>query len=94
MSSSPGQAGAWLFRLGLAAAPLLTRLPAPLQTGSAFEFAAKNPIFGVLPADNPLYTPILGLFVLTGFPTSAVLFGKCIQAANEASANADKQDGY
>ena len=78
----------------------LPALPTPgahaprLQTGSLFEFAAKNPIFGVLPADNPLYTPILGLFALTGFPTAAVLFSKCVQAANEASANADRQDGY
>lgn len=40
----------------------------PAQTGSIFEFGAQNPIFGVLGADSPLYTPILGLFVLTGFP--------------------------
>jgi hypothetical protein len=38
--------------------------------GSIFEWTAKNPIFGVLPPDNFLYTPILGLFALTGLPTA------------------------
>lgn len=38
------------------------------KTGSIFELAAKNPIFGVVGPDSPLYTPILGLFIVTGFP--------------------------
>ena len=64
------------------------------QTGSLFEFSAGNPIFGVVNSDSPLYTPILATFFVTGYPTSAFLFSKCVAAANEASAEADKQDGY
>lgn len=41
-----------------------------MQVGSIYEFANKNPIFGVIEADSPLYTPILGLFMVTGFPTA------------------------
>lgn len=35
-----------------------------------FEFANKNAIFGVVQPDNVLWAPILGLFALTGIPTS------------------------
>jgi len=49
---------------------------------------------GVLPPDSPLYTPVLATFFVTGFPTSAYLFSKCVQAANEASAAADRADGF
>lgn len=41
-----------------------------IQVGSIYEYANKNPVFGVLPADSGLYAPILGFFVLTGFPTA------------------------
>jgi hypothetical protein len=40
------------------------------QTGSIFEFADKNPIFGVVQPDSPIWAPILGLFVFTGYPMS------------------------
>lgn len=54
-----------------------------------FEWTAKNPIFGVLPPDNILYTPILGIFAITGLPTAGWLFFKAISAAN---AEADRMD--
>lgn len=45
----------------------------PLQTGSWFELANKNAIFGVLKPDNPLYSIILGTFGVTGYPTAGLL---------------------
>jgi hypothetical protein len=50
-----------------------------IQVGSVYEYANKNPIFGVIPSDSGLYAPILGFFVLTGFPTavSASSFHVC-----------------
>ena len=50
--------------------PLSLGVPRPLQVGSIYEFANKNPIFGVIEADSPLYAPILGFFMVTGFPTA------------------------
>ena len=47
--------------------------PAVCQVGSIFEFADKNPIFGVVRPDSPLWAPILGFFALTGLPLS----GEC-----------------
>ena len=41
-----------------------------LQVGSIFELLNQNPIFGVVGPDSPLYTPILGLFSVTGLPTA------------------------
>lgn len=41
-----------------------------LQTGSWFELANKNPIFGVLGPDNPLWKIILGFFGVSGYPTA------------------------
>lgn len=38
--------------------------------GSIFEFANKNPIFGVVGPDSMFYTPILGFFAVTGLPTA------------------------
>lgn len=38
-----------------------------------FEFANKNAIFGVITPDSFLWAPILGLFALTGIPTSGML---------------------
>ncbi len=48
------------------------------QVGSMFEFANKNAIFGVVQPDNFLWAPILGLFALTGIPTSGML--DCVDA--------------
>jgi len=63
-------------------------------TGSAFEYAYKNPIFGVVSADSALYAPILGWFVITGFPLAGWFWKKGIDGANEASEAQDKIDGY
>jgi hypothetical protein len=35
-----------------------------------FEYIDKNPIFGVVQPDSPLWAPILGLFAVTGIPTA------------------------
>eukprot|EP00884_Botryococcus_braunii_P004869 jgi/Botrbrau1/14383/Bobra.0014s0033.1 len=62
--------------------------------GSIFEWTAKNPIFGVVTPDNFLYTPILGVFALTGFPTAGWLFVKAVTSANEEADRQDKLDGF
>lgn len=64
-----------------------------MQIGSVFEFANKNPIFGVIQPDSPLYTPILGIFALTGLPTAAWLFLKAVTVANEVADKMDEADG-
>jgi hypothetical protein len=61
--------------------------------GSIFEYAAKNPIFGVVASDSVLYTPILGTFAVTGLPMCAWLFLKGVAAANAESERYDKLDG-
>jgi len=63
-------------------------------TGSMFEYAYKNPIFGVVGADSGLYAPILGWFVFTGFPLAGFFWKKGIDGANEASEAQDRMDGY
>ena len=55
------------------------RVPPAPQVGSIFEYANKHAIFDVIEPDSPLYAPILGVFVFTGFPTAAFLFYKSIQ---------------
>lgn len=47
-----------------------------------FEFANKNAIFGVVQPDNFLWAPILGLFALTGIPTSGgvLVLTECISS--------------
>lgn len=42
------------------------------QVGSFYEFFNKNAIFGVVEPDSPLWLPILGLFAVTGLPTSGL----------------------
>ena len=61
--------------------------------GSCFEWANKNPIFGVVQPDSPLYTPILAVFALTGLPTAGFLFYKAISSANAAADRMDQADG-
>ena len=63
-------------------------------TGSIFEYGFKNPIFGVVQPDSPLWAPILGWFVFTGYPLAAFLWTKGIAGANEAADRADERDGY
>ncbi|CAL8469806.1 g9348 [Coccomyxa elongata] len=69
-------------------------LVAIAAVGSIFEFANRNPIFGVLPPDNFLWAPILLFFSITGFPSAGFLFFKAITAANKEAERQDKIDGY
>ncbi|GIL79901.1 hypothetical protein Vretimale_12522 [Volvox reticuliferus] len=62
--------------------------------GSIFEFVDRNPVFGVLPPDNPLWAPILLFFAVTGFPTAGILFIKGVNGFNEEAERQDKLDGY
>lgn len=38
--------------------------------GSIFEYVDKNPIFGVVPPDSPVWAPILLTMAVTGWPTA------------------------
>lgn len=69
-------------------------LVAIAAVGSIFEYFNQNPLFGVVQPDNPLWTPVLGLFAITGLPTAGFLFYKAISLANKASEEADRADGY
>lgn len=69
-------------------------LVAIAAVGSVFEYANKNPIFDVIYPDSALYTPILGLFALTGLPSAGFLFYKAVTAANKEAERMDKLDGY
>ncbi|KAI8466053.1 MAG: hypothetical protein J3K34DRAFT_524816 [Monoraphidium minutum] len=69
-------------------------LVAIASVGSFFEYADRNPIFGVVQPDSPLWAPILGLFAITGLPTAGFLFFKGVTAANEAADTQDRIDGY
>ena len=63
-------------------------------TGSCFEWTFEKPIFGVVESTSGLYKPILGWFIVTGFPLSAYLWTKGIEGANKASELTDRLDGY
>ncbi|GBG73509.1 hypothetical protein CBR_g16852 [Chara braunii] len=71
---------------------LASSLVAIAAVGSIFEYFNKNPVFGVVPPDSPFYAPILGFFVLTGFPTAGFLWFKATQAANAIAERMDKED--
>jgi hypothetical protein len=43
------------------------------QVGSVFEYVNQNAVFDVIYPDNPLWAPILGVFVFTGFPMAGAL---------------------
>lgn len=62
--------------------------------GSIFEYSNKKPVFGVIYPDSPLYAPILGFFVIAGFPTAAFLWFKSIKLANKAARDQDREDGF
>lgn len=62
--------------------------------GSIFEYIDRNPVFGVVQPDNPLWAPILLFFAVTGFPTAGYLFIKGVQGFNEDAERQDKLDGY
>ena len=42
--------------------------------GSIFEYANRNPIFGVVKPDSFLWAPILLFFAITGFPSAGAPF--------------------
>ena len=44
-----------------------------LQVGSIFEYANRNPLFGVVKPDSFLWAPILLFFAITGFPSAGEL---------------------
>ncbi|CAL5223620.1 g6161 [Coccomyxa viridis] len=69
-------------------------LVAIAAVGSIFEYANRNPIFGVVKPDNFLWAPILLFFAITGFPSAGFLFIKAINAANKDAERQDKIDGY
>ncbi|GFR47882.1 hypothetical protein Agub_g9692, partial [Astrephomene gubernaculifera] len=62
--------------------------------GSIFEFTDRNPLFGVLPPENPLWAPILLFLAATGLPTAGFLFIKGVNGFNEEAERQDKLDGY
>ncbi|KAF5836011.1 hypothetical protein DUNSADRAFT_6581 [Dunaliella salina] len=62
--------------------------------GSIFEYVDKNPIFGLVQPDNPLWAPILLFMGITGFPTAAYLFKLGVDGFNEFSEAQDRMDGY
>jgi hypothetical protein len=73
---------------------IASSLVAIAAVGSVFEYFNKNAIFGVVPPDSPFWTPILGIFVFTGFPSAGFLLFKAISLANKASEDQDREDGY
>lgn len=73
---------------------LFSTFVAIASVGSVFEYFDKNPIFGVIPPESPLWAPILGFFAFTGIPTAGFLFFKGVNAANEAAERQDRMDGY
>mmetsp|Transcript_14564 Transcript_14564/g.40977 ORF Transcript_14564/g.40977 Transcript_14564/m.40977 type:complete len:167 (-) Transcript_14564:171-671(-) len=73
---------------------LLSSFVAIAAVGSIFEFANKNPLFGVIEPDSPVWAPILLFFSITGVPMAGFLFVKAITAANKAAEAMDNLDGY
>ncbi|KAL2644088.1 hypothetical protein R1flu_011675 [Riccia fluitans] len=69
-------------------------LVAIAAVGSIFEYFNKNPVFGVVQPDSPLWAPILGFFAITGLPSAGFLFYKGVQLANKASEEIDREDGF
>ncbi|KAG1365524.1 Dimethylaniline monooxygenase [N-oxide-forming] 1 [Cocos nucifera] len=73
---------------------LASAVTAIAAIGSVFEYINQKPVFGVLSSDSVFYAPLLGFFAFTGIPTSAFLWFKSVQAANKASEEQDRRDGY
>lgn len=73
---------------------LASSVTAIAAIGSIFEYVNQRPVFGVLSSDSIFYAPLLGFFVFTGIPTSAFLWFKSVQAANKASEEQDRRDGF
>lgn len=73
---------------------LSSAIVAIAAVGSVFEYLNQKPVFGLLNSDSVFYAPLLGLFAITGVPTSIFLWFKSIEAANKAAEEQDRQDGY
>ncbi|XP_057525285.1 uncharacterized protein LOC130804744 [Amaranthus tricolor] len=73
---------------------LASAITAIAAIGSIFEYANKNPVFGVLNSDSIFYAPLLGFFAFSGIPTSAFLWFKSVQAANKEAEEQDRRDGF
>lgn len=82
------------FEIPFYAYLLASAVTAIAAIGSIFEYANQKPVFGVLSSDSVFYAPLLGFFAFTGIPTSAFLWFKSVQAANKASEEQDRRDGY
>ncbi|XP_051116964.1 uncharacterized protein LOC127241790 isoform X2 [Andrographis paniculata] len=53
---------------------LASTVTAIAAVGSIFEYVNQKPVFGVLNSDSVFYAPLLGFFVVTGFPSSEMRF--------------------
>lgn len=73
---------------------LFSSFSAIAAVGSMFEYIGRNPVFGVIEPDSPLWAPILLFFAVTGLPTAGFLFFKGIQGFNEDADRQNKIDGY
>ncbi|ERN11521.1 hypothetical protein AMTR_s00022p00127970 [Amborella trichopoda] len=82
------------FEIPFYAYLLASAITAIAAIGSVFEYANQRPVFGVINSDSIFYAPLLGFFAITGVPTSAFLWFKSVQAANKASEEQDRRDGY
>jgi len=58
------------FELPFYVSLLLSGIIAIAAVGSVFEYINRNPVFGIIQPDSPLWAPILGFFALTGLPVS------------------------
>lgn len=72
---------------------LLSSFVAIAAVGSVFEYVNRHAIFDVVQPDDPLWAPILGLFAITGLPTSGFLFYKAVSSANKEAERMDRMDG-
>lgn len=73
---------------------LFSSFVAIAAVGCIFEYLDKNPFFGIVQPDSPLWAPILITLAVTGFPTSAFLFYKGVDGFNEEADRQNKIDGY
>lgn len=82
------------FQIPFYAYLLASAIIAIAAIGSIFEYVNQKPVFGVLNSDSIFYAPVLGFFAFTGIPTSAFLWFKSVQVANEEAEEQDRRDGF
>ena len=73
---------------------LFSSFVAIAAVGCIFEYVDRNPFFGLVQPESPLWAPILISLAVTGFPTSALLFKKGVDGFNEDADRQNKIDGY